>query len=549
MLMKSKSIQILILFLAISLVIPLVVSHSPVQAQDTPEPVREAAISALNSALPGIGRPDSWRHVGPVSAQSSNLGCSGAPGVDLAAPITYYQVWLNYDAEEYLLHVSADASSFVYCDAKIPGSFDYAGEPPQTQGEPSGTCQLSADNVNVRQAPSTDAAIVQTITTTNAGVIGRTPDNSWYQITEGWLASSVTALSGDCSTVPVTGVATIDFGNCPIGFSGYMSSRLAIGEQAKVEEGGLPNRVRSTPSISGENLFQMEPGTEMTVLNGPQCGNGIVWWQIETTTAQIGWTAESNVAEQEYYLMPLEEGIGATTGIVNYQNVSFEFPITLASDVQFEQVAPVQLTDPNSQPFWAAHPGYREFIFMEFAVESEYAPEARIRIYPTENMFTYNEYMFDQWAALSEVLNNQVDYPANSIFGIYDDFTAGEIPALPVKNAAQVFATQLRFVEFENGVGVRYLTRYAQAPFVTDNQYLFYSFQGLTYDNAYYVVVDIPVNSPIIADEWVPPAVFDAEAVQTEDVAIIEQLMLLNPADFTPDLTTIDTMIGTLMVE
>ena len=548
--MNSKPKNLLILLILLSLALPLVFTQSFVQAQDTPEPVREVAINALNSALPGIGRPDSWRHVGLLSTQSSALGCVGAPEVILASPISYYEVWLNYDAVEYQINVAADASSFVYCDSKIPGSFNYVGSAPPVSGESSGTCQLSADNVNVRQSPSTDAAVVQTITTEASSVVGRTPDNSWYQITEGWLAASVTFLSGDCSAVPITGVSTIDFGNCPIGFSGYMNSRLAIGERARVEEGGVPNRVRSTPSITGENLFQMASGTEMTVLNGPQCGNGIVWWQIQTDDNRLGWTAESDVAEQDYYLELVLEGIGATNGLVDYENVSFQFPVDLASDVLFALVPGIANTDATEIPYWATYPPYREFTFMDFAQENDFdPPAARIQIYPTADLFAYSEGSYNQWVALSTVLNSQANYPTDTIISIYDDVNSDEMPALPLRNAAQVFATQIRFVEFENGVGVRYLSRYAQAPFGTTNSQLFYTFQGLTYDNAYYVVVDVPVSSAFVPDTWTPPADFDVNAIAAEDVALINQLMLSNPADFTPDLSVLDNMITTLTVE
>jgi hypothetical protein len=331
-----------------------------------------------------------------------------------------------------------------------------------------------------------------------------------------------------------------------------MKPRLRIGIKGRVETGGLPNRVRNSPSLSAENLFQLQPNAEFAVIGGPQCGNGYVWWQIEASNGRIGWTVESEVASQDYYVEPVNSGLGITNGQVNHQGVHFNFPNNLASDVTFEVIPAV--ADPDGQTLFGGSPEYREFSFIDFVTENAFDPPLpRIRIYPTKDLFTYNEFMFQQWVDLSAVLQDQTLYTSDTIITTLDN---APLPALPLRNAAQVFATQIRYVEFQNGVGIRYITRYAQAPMGTANDMLFYTFQGLTYDNQFYVVMDIPIEAVILPETFIFPAEntnvdWDTfyQQLQAQELALYDQLALLNPADFTPGLTILDGIIASLEVK
>lgn len=84
----------------------------------------------------------------------------------------------------------------------------------------------------------------------------------------------------------------------------FLPPRLAIGAQARVSQGGLPNLVRDQPGASGRLLGQIEPGNVFTVLDGPRCSllDKIVWWQVNFN-GLIGWTAEGQ--DGEYWLEPL----------------------------------------------------------------------------------------------------------------------------------------------------------------------------------------------------------------------------------------------------
>ena len=384
-----------LLILSVALVMLLPLTGIQAQGPDTPEPVREAAIATLNQHIPGIGRPDSWRHFLPGVSNNTALGCPLTTGTQVDQPITVYQIWLNYEGTEYLLYVSSDASIVVPCDSKIPGigappvpgenaCFAHLGDaavniyerpitsstvlgttatlfpginPIQASGRNSdsswfmlvleggtfgwlpvaqlttisgncvglpdtdfeggtASCTLTATRANIRSIPSTEGEILGELNGSVAA-IGRTSDDTWYMIPQtggaGWIAASVSGVSGTgCETLPVTGVAAIDYGSCPAGFAGYVVPRLATGTAGRVEEGGAPNRVRAVPTISGDVLFQMQPGSEFNVIDGPQCGNGIVWWYVEQG-GQYGWTAESNVSGNTYYLEPLTTTVSAAS--------------------------------------------------------------------------------------------------------------------------------------------------------------------------------------------------------------------------------------------
>src|SRR5690606_24028253 len=61
------------------------------------------------------------------------------------------------------------------------------------------------------------------------------------------------------------------------------------------------------------------------------------------------------------------------------------------------------------------------------------------------------------------------------------------LPMLPAIPASQVFRIQPTLVDFEGGRGVRYLTYYTQAPSPITDRDIFYTFQGVTDDGAYYI--------------------------------------------------------------
>jgi hypothetical protein len=79
--------------------------------------------------------------------------------------------------------------------------------------------------------------------------------------------------------------------------------RLVIGGQGRVTP-GQPNLIRSVPSrTSGTVIGQIPAGGVFDVIGGPQCGDGLRYWQV-TYIGRTGWTAEGQGVN--YWLEPVQ---------------------------------------------------------------------------------------------------------------------------------------------------------------------------------------------------------------------------------------------------
>lgn len=99
--------------------------------------------------------------------------------------------------------------------------------------------------------------------------------------------------------------------SCP----GAPPARLAVGEQARVTfTNGTPLNIRANPG--GNQLAQIDEGTVVDVIGGPQCQGEYTWWQISVVqgAAVNGWAAEGDL--NDYYLEPWD-GVVVNPGVVN----------------------------------------------------------------------------------------------------------------------------------------------------------------------------------------------------------------------------------------
>jgi hypothetical protein len=83
-------------------------------------------------------------------------------------------------------------------------------------------------------------------------------------------------------------------------------TRLTKGGKAVVNpDPPVPNRVRSEPNARAEINGEIEPGEVITLIDGPVCANGWVWWFIQSRSSGLmGWTSEGD--RNEYWLSPEE---------------------------------------------------------------------------------------------------------------------------------------------------------------------------------------------------------------------------------------------------
>jgi WD40 repeat protein len=219
-----RPMLVLALLTALLLTLPWVA-----RAQDTPVPVREAAIAALNQTFPNIGRPQSWSHTILNNVTTTDLGCPllGGAGL-LPAPTQIYVVSLQYPSNIYVFHVSADATQIVPCSANL---------------------------LNIPPQP----------VVTSAPVTGGGAVNYGYR--------SATCPADFAGYLP------------PRLFLGAQALVEAGGSNNIIRQ----NYGRSSAPTGTE----MPPSSAFLVVGGPECtGDGIVWWQV-FYNGVTGWTAES----------------------------------------------------------------------------------------------------------------------------------------------------------------------------------------------------------------------------------------------------------------
>lgn len=98
---------------------------------------------------------------------------------------------------------------------------------------------------------------------------------------------------------------------CP----GLIEPRLVIGERAQVAHNDS-NNIRSRPGTSSPRIGSIPGGSQVTVLDGPVCADGYVWWLVDFERL-VGWTAEGGTS---YWIRPLDRQ--TSQGVVRRQTAA-----------------------------------------------------------------------------------------------------------------------------------------------------------------------------------------------------------------------------------
>ena len=178
------------------------------------------------------------------------------------------------------------------------------------------------ESANVRSGPATTRPRVATINPSRVyAALGRSLNGDWLFFNQGWVKRTALELSGDCSRLPVldpqrVGSGVIFF--CPPEYEGYLPPRIAIGkENARIASNRIPNRLREQPSITAAQIGEIPPGqTLQAVLDGPACQEHYVWWRVQAN-GMVGWTVESDIKANYYYLEPISPAAEAAPPAVS----------------------------------------------------------------------------------------------------------------------------------------------------------------------------------------------------------------------------------------
>lgn len=105
--------------------------------------------------------------------------------------------------------------------------------------------------------------------------------------------------------IPLAVVPVSAQGNCDQ--FNFVPSRLVPGSSARViyNNDGIGVVFRDSPGReqSGSRVIRALPeGTVLSIIRGPQCFDGNIWWEIELPTGETGWLSEGNATE--YFIEP-----------------------------------------------------------------------------------------------------------------------------------------------------------------------------------------------------------------------------------------------------
>jgi hypothetical protein len=270
-------------------------------------------------------------------------------------------------------------------------------------------------------------------------------------------------------------------------------------------------------------LLACTPPSQPTSVAGPNVGT-MVALTFEALTALAPPTAQPNGTA------------------ISYQNVSFILPTGLATNALAGTVPAVTAT--SDGPGWDVAPENIKFQLENYALVNTFH-EPNILVFPAQEYAAINESANSSITRLQAILNGAAT-PA-----------AENLPTIPFFNAGQVFAAQIKIVQFQNGSGVRFLTEYAQYYATANNKDMFYQFQGLTSDGKYYIIALLPASHPLLAIDENPqtsipaggiqfPGFDDENALNAYYPAVVNLLNTAAPESFNPALGTLDALIQSL---
>jgi hypothetical protein len=266
------------------------------------------------------------------------------------------------------------------------------------------------------------------------------------------------------------------------------------------------------------------------------------WGDDTTVITLINQTIGQPFAGSSSTFRP-EAGSGAIVGSGKY-GVSFQGDAHLATNLEAEITHGRPSTGPNDFVF-DVMPDHLTYIFQNTYADDwtiyhqtvNIPSQPQILIFPLAAYASMNPIAAAQIAQLDDLLQNRPAVPP------------GALPHLPPPNGQQDLQAQLAYLDFSNGSGIRYLTQFNQEPRQINNQEVYYTFQGITADHAYYIAAFFPVQSDSLpADNTITD--YDAFANNMLDYLTKTTAILNNPATtFTPDLALLDAIVQSLYVK
>ncbi len=395
-------------------------------------------------------------------------------------------------------------------------------------------------------------SVLMAACTVEQGDGAATPMPAAIEITSAHLA----ALDRLIAALQDDGTAVTNEGQQPQGmFAGAVMWRLKVnGTAVNVFEFAS----ESARQAVSDNISPT--GSEYTVTDGDTIavtywdGEGVPhFWMLENLLINY-WGEDTAVLDPLNAILgqPFADGSrpyrpepnsGAVAGIGEY-GVSFQYDPYLAAGVQ-SRIEDAYTTDSGMD--YLLLPQHIAFTFPNSYADAD--PLLQRQQLNLETMPQIVVYPAATYSAMQPLAGRQVEL-LQDLLAKRPSTPGGIMPYLPLVNAAQVFHSQVAYLTFANGAGVRYVTAFSQEASPTTNQQLIYAFQGLTDDGQYYVAAFFPVKTAVLpdtvqVDDWEAFSLNYATYVVETKAALND----LSSSDFTPDLTLLDAVVTSLRVE
>lgn len=89
--------------------------------------------------------------------------------------------------------------------------------------------------------------------------------------------------------------------SCP----GAPPQQVQVGARAEVCTAYDRLTVRAQPQRSSAEVTRLEPGAQVTVVDGPVCADNWSWWKVRTDLGAVGWVAEGGDEVDPYFICPV----------------------------------------------------------------------------------------------------------------------------------------------------------------------------------------------------------------------------------------------------
>ncbi len=227
---------------------------------------------------------------------------------------------------------------------------------------------------------------------------------------------------------------------------------------------------------------------------------------------------------------------------ITFHQLTVTLPQTVANGASGSEIP---RNDSTEAAQWQKTPGH-----LQVSLDGYYALQGKTN-QPVIYVFSALDYAQLVPAAFESIhrLRNYL-YDPNNVPAL------DQMPGVPFMNAKILFAAQILPLSFQNGTGVRYITEYAQGPVQANNTDLFYNYIGVTDDGNDYVVVILPITSPVLAESGDLSAPIPSGGVPYPDngradpyfIAISDLLNVQSGGSFSPSLDSLDSLIQSISI-